>query len=180
MNPGLHSLELEKFPRCYDRIPERMKERLASRGPGIAVHERLRIGGAMDIARGCTLLDGDVTNTLELPWAVCTQDSVLWGSRTYTPPDPAALGEFDPADLLLVVDKNIKVLDGESDIEVVLSAADEVATEIMDRLHRPWPEVPRTGTVLEVGLADGDLVWASGGRTVCRLGFLGHALRALA
>lgn len=77
INPGLHSLELEKFPRCYDRIPERMKERLASRGPGIAVHERLRIGGAMDIARGCTLLDGDVTTTLELPWAVCTQDAVL-------------------------------------------------------------------------------------------------------
>lgn len=134
----------------------------------------------MDIARGCTLLDEDVRITLELPWAICTQDAVVWSSRTYTPADPAELGEFDPADLLLVVDKNITVLDGGSDIEIVLNAADAVATEIMDRLNRPWPEIPGTRTMLAVGLIDGDLVWASGGRTVCWLGFLGRALSALA
>jgi len=133
----------------------------------------------MDIASGCALLDDDVSTTLELSWAICHQACVLWSSRAYRPPDPAELGEFDPVDLLVVIDKNITVLDGGSDAEIVLNAADELATVIMDRLNRPWPEVPGTGAVLEISLIDGELGWASGGRRLCRLGDLGRALRVL-
>lgn len=133
----------------------------------------------MDIARGCKLLDDDISATLELSWAIGYQTAILWSSRSYTPPDPAELAEFDPADLLLVVDKNIKVVDDGTDAEIVRSVADDVATEIMDRLSRPWPEVfGRPGVVLEIGLVDGSLAWCSDGVPVCRLGDLGTLVAA--
>lgn len=138
------------------------------------------------LLNGCALLDKDVATTLELPWAVRTYTADLWASRTYTPPDPGDLEGFDPADLLLVVDKTIKALDGASDVEIVLSAADEVATEVMDRLNRPWPEMPveaihtvarwftpRSRMVLEIKLVDGDLSWCYDGERVCAIGGLG-------
>lgn len=138
------------------------------------MHGRLRDRReAMDIASGCALLDKDVSTTLELPWALRTQTVELWTSRTYTPPSPAELDEFDPADFLLIVDKNIKAIDAGSDIEIIRDAADAIATEIMDRLNRPWPEIPAGGAVLEISLLDGDLVWATAGQKICRLGDLG-------
>ncbi|MGH3972730.1 MAG: hypothetical protein ACRDS9_05325, partial [Pseudonocardiaceae bacterium] len=115
------------------------------------------------IQNGCALLDQDVRTAIELSWAVRTRDSSLWTSDTYSPVDPAELEEFDPAAVLLVVEKNITALDGQSGIEILLSAADALATEVMDRLNRPWPEVPGVG-VLEISLVADDLVWASRGR----------------
>ncbi|WP_328530177.1 hypothetical protein OG984_03045 [Nocardioides sp. NBC_00368] len=123
------------------------------------------------IQNGCALLDQDVRTAIELSWAVRTRDSSLWTSDTYSPVDPAELEEFDPAAVLLVVEKNITALDGQSGIEILLSAADALATEVMDRLNRPWPEVPGVG-VLEISLVADDLVWASRGRAVCRFGGL--------
>ncbi|MGH3998128.1 MAG: hypothetical protein ACRDTJ_11770 [Pseudonocardiaceae bacterium] len=125
----------------------------------------------MDIASGCSRLDRDISTALELSWAIRSHTAVLWSSRSYTPPDPAELAEFDPAELLLVVDKNIKVLDGDTDAEVLLDAADEVATQVVDQLNRPWPEVDH-GRVLQIRLVAGDLVWTWHDRTVFRLGDL--------
>lgn len=133
----------------------------------------------MDIAIGCALLDDDVQTALELSWALRTSSANLWTSRTYSPVDPAEVEEFDPAAVLLVVEKNITAIDGERDTEVVLSAGDALATEIMDRLNRPRPEIPGTGAVLELSLIGGEPGWASRGRRFCQLGDLGQALTAL-
>lgn len=128
----------------------------------------------MDIASGCALLDEDLRTALELSWAIRTYTANLWTSRIYSPVDPAELVEFDTAAVLLVVEKNITALDGRSSTEVLISAADALATEIMDRLNRPWPEVPgRPGVLLQIRLVDGALVWCHAGETVCRLGDLG-------
>lgn len=130
----------------------------------------------MDIVDRCALLDEDISTVLELSWALCSHAGVVWSSRTYTPPDPADLAEFDlakfdPGALLLVVDQNIMVIEGDTDTELMLDAADEVATQIMDQLNQPWPEVI-PGQVLQIRMADGDLVWTWHDRTVCRLGDL--------
>ena len=128
----------------------------------------------MDIASGCALLDKDVSTTLGLPWALRIQNIDLWTSSTYSPPERADVDGFDPAEILLIVDNNIKALAGRSAADILLDATDALATEIMDRLNRPWPELAdRPGTVLEIIVIDGDLVWCSDGQPMSRLGDLG-------
>lgn len=127
----------------------------------------------MDIARGCALLHEDVSTVLELSWGLGYRDGPLWVSEPFTPLEKDALDDFDSSDLLLVVDNNIKVLDAGTDAEIVRSAADELATEIMDRLNRPWPAAPGRSGVLEIGLIDDEIFWLHDGEKVCRLGELG-------
>lgn len=128
----------------------------------------------MDIASGCERLNKDVSTVLELSWALRIQGIDLWTSNTYAPRDRADLEGFDPAEVILIVDNNVKTLGGESAADILLDATDALATEIMDRLNRPWPELAdRPGTVLEINVIDGDLVWCSDGKPVSQLGDLG-------
>lgn len=69
---------------------------------------------------------------MELSWAICCRSAFLWSSRTSKSADRAELAELDPADLFLIVDKKIKVLDDATAAEIVRRAADDVAIEIRD------------------------------------------------
>lgn len=71
------------------------------------------------------------------------------------------------------MDKNIKVLDDGTDAEIVFDAADDVATEIIDRPNRAWPETPGVGGALESRLLDDALVWCHHEEMVCKFGDLG-------
>lgn len=127
----------------------------------------------MDIADGCVLLDRDVSATIELPWAILAEAKELWASRTYIS-GRADLDDFDIADLLLVVDHNVSVLDGSTPEEILVAAGDALATEVMDRLNKPWPVLfDRPGEVLEIALLDGEVLWCSGTRPARPLGSLG-------
>lgn len=128
----------------------------------------------MDISSGCERLHQDVSTSAEVSWALVTGATPLWQSPAYVPPAPGSLEEFDAGSVLLVVDDNITALDGGSPEGLLMEAADELSTAIMDRLNRPWPELAEpVGVVLQVGLIDGVVGWYSGGDCACGLGDLG-------
>lgn len=124
----------------------------------------------MDIATRCELLARDVATTLDLPWAIRDLDGAIWSSAE-RPDGLDYLDRFDPDEAVVIVDGSVKVLDGDTLDEIVTDAADEIATKIMDRLNRPWPETA-AGAVLEINLVDGEVIWTADDQRVCRLGDL--------
>lgn len=114
----------------------------------------------MGIKSRYRLLDDDIRESgLDLGWAIVrTPSTAVWKSADDFEPDPETLRDFEDDELVLAVDRNVRVLTEEDPALLLAEVADALAEEIMDRLNRPWPEL-QVGLVLMPVVDSGAVFW---------------------